>query len=403
VTRRVTRALGLAIGVVTGGLTLAAVILLVATRDAPLPDSWGFRGAQALAAAVCGSVGFVIATRRPDNRIGWILGAMGLCFGIEAAIEAYAIASTQVPGPLPGMPGIAWFLTWIWVPAVSLALVGLPLLFPTGQLLSPRWRPVAWLGLVGTVLVVLAVAVTPGPIQQATYIDNPVALSVVDRPTSNALTGASMLLVIVASGFAIASLIRRYRSAGDIVRRQIRWFAFSAAVAGPVFCVYVLTYVLDAPPAIQKAATVADIVSILAMPIAAGLAVLRYRLYEIDRIISRTISYGLVTGVLIGTYGLVILVLQGPLQSVTGGDTLAVALSTLVAAALFQPLRTRVQRAVDRRFDRARIDAERTSASFAERLRDEVDIAAVTSDLRGTVGASLKPDGLGLWLREPGR
>jgi len=399
----VTRRGAIVAGVVSAVLVGVSVILLIATRGAKLPDSWGFRGAQGLAATICGGVGFVVATRRPGNRVGWIFVAIGLLFAIEAVVEAYVIASTQTPGGLPGMHAVAWLLTWLWVPAVFLALVGLPLVFPTGHLVSASWRPAAWLGVIGSIGVATTTAVTPGPIQQASYVDNPVALEGLDRGTADALTGLAMVLVLAAIALAIASLIRRYRSAAEDVRRQIRWFAFSAAVAGPVFAIYVLAYGLGAPEPVVKTATVAVIVAILAMPVAAGIAVLRYRLYEIDRIISRTISYGVVTGLLVVTYAVAILVLQGPLQQFTGGDTIAVAVSTLVAAALFQPLRTRVQRAVDRRFDRARFDAERTTVAFADRLRHEVDIDAVTADLGGTVRGSLKPDGLGLWLRETGR
>ena len=392
------------IGILTGLLVAATVVLLAATRDAPLPDSWGFRGAQVLAGATCGAVGFVVATRRPENRIGWIFETIGLLFAIEGFVEAYAIASVTIADTaLPGMPGITWVLTWMWVPSVFLALVFLPLLFPTGRLLSPTWRPAAWLGAVGLVGVSIAAAVTPGPIQQTPLFDNPLVVPGYDLQFANAITGIAIIPIVGAIGLAVVSLVRRYRSSSDEIRRQIRWFAFAAGLAGPVFALYVISYLLGLPDVISRSASIAVLAAILAMPVAAGIAILRYRLYEIDRIISRTISYGVVTSLLVGAYALAILVLQGPLASLTGGQTIAVALSTLVAAALFQPLRVRVQRAVDRRFDRARFDAERTSASFAERLRVEVDIDAVTDDLRDTVRRSIKPAGLGLWLRGGGR
>ena len=145
------------------------------------------------------------------------------------------------------------------------------------------------------------------------------------------------------------------------------------------------------------------IVSLFALPIVIGIAILRYRLYEIDRIISRTVGYSLVTGILATVFVAIILVLQDGLSLVTQGDTIAVAISTLAVFALFQPVRRRVQHAVDRRFDRARFDAERTSAAFAERLRGEMDIDAVTTDLRDTVQTAIKPADLGLWLRGTGR
>jgi len=394
----------LVIGVTIAVMVALAIGLLAATRDVHLPESWGFRGAQVLAAGTCGTVGIIVTLRRPDNRIGWIFIVIGLLFAVEAFVEAYAIASlTIASGPLPAMPAIAWLLTWMWVPAAFLALIFLPLLFPTGRLLSRTWRPVAWMGAAGMTLVTIAAAVTPGPVQQSPFIENPLVIDGLDRGRADSLTGLAMSVVFISIALAVVSLVRRYRSAADDVRRQIRWFALSAAIAGPIFVMYVLSYLFGAPTPVTKATEVAVVLSILGMPVAAGLAVLRYRLFEIDRIISRTIAYGVVTAVLVATYTAIVLVLQGPLQAVTGGETISVALSTLAAATLFQPLRARVQRSVDRRFDRARFDAERTAASFAERLRDEVALETVVAELGETVRGSLKPDGLGLWLRGTGR
>ena len=330
---------------------------------------------------------------------------IGLLFAIEGFVEAYAIASVTIADTaLPGMPGMTWVLTWMWVPSVFLALVFLPLLFPdrptpvadvaTGRLVGRRRtgrRLDRGGGHARTDPADPALRQPAGrsglrpPVRQRDHRDR-------DHPDRRAPSGW-----------------RSSRWCGATARPvtrstiKIRWFAFAAGLAGPVFALYVISYLLGLPDVDQSFREHRGPRSELAMPVAAGIAILRYRLYEIDRIISRTISYGVVTSLLVGAYALAILVLQGPLASLTGGQTIAVALSTLVAAALFQPLRVRVQRAVDRRFDRARFDAERTSASFAERLRVEVDIDAVTDDLRDTVRRSIKPAGLGLWLRGGGR
>ena len=308
------------------------------------------------------------------------------------------------PADLPGQPWLGWTLTWLWVPPIGLAFIFLPLLFPTGHLPSERWRPVAWLGALGTTAFGIAIAFAPGPIQQATYLDNPIHPFGEDVAAYGVIEGFGVLPFGIAVILAVASLVRRFREGDDVARRQIKWFALAATVAAAAYAGYVVTYLLANGTPLAKAFEVTQVAAVIGMPVAAGLAILRYRLFEIDpdhqsndlvraghrfardRLRARESSSS-----------------SGPLESVTGGETIAVALSTLVAAALFQPLRTRVKASVDRRFDRARFDADRTSAAFAERMRDEVDIDAVAADLRTTVQASIKPAGLGLWLRGTGR
>jgi hypothetical protein len=190
-------------------------------------------------------------------------------------------------------------------------------------------------------------------------------------------------------------MIVRFRRSTGLERQQLKWFTYAAIVE----LVYVVSSgFLTVPTALGLlwAILLAPL-----LPIAIGIAILRYRLYEIDRIISRTLAYVVITGMLVAAYAGIVVLLGGPLAGVTGGDTISVALSTLIVAALFQPLRRRVQTIVDRRFDRARIDSERTAAAFSERLRDEVDIESVTSDLRETVRATVRPERLGVWLRTP--
>ena len=386
---------------VTVVLVAAATGILIATAWVDVQASWGFRGSSGLFAITAGTVGAVVSVRRPDNRVGWLFGAIGLLFAAQAFINEYTIAAIlAIPGELPGMPGVAWLLTWVWVVPVALALIFLPLVFPTGRLLSPRWRPAVWFGIVATVAFSAVCSIAPGQIQQARFVDNPFQPFLLKPDQVGIIFVLGVLPITIAVGLAITSLVRRFRAADDVARRQIKWFALAATIAGVTDTLYYVSYVASPSPVLTKVLEILVVVTLLGLPIAAGLAILRYRLYDIDRIISRTIAYGLVSALLVVTYAAIILVLQGPLGAVLGGDTISVALSTLVVAALFQPLRRRVKGLVDRRFDRARFDADRTTAAFSERLRDEVDIAAVTTDLDATIRAALKPTSLGLWLRE---
>jgi hypothetical protein len=198
---------------------------------------------------------------------------------------------------------------------------------------------------------------------------------------------------------SLASLVLRFRSAAGEARQQIKWFALATLIAGAAFGAYLAASFAILDSAGIKIFEALVIVALMGVPAAAGMAILRYRLYDIDRLVSRTISYGIITALLVTVFLVVNLGLQAALSSVTSSNAGAVAGSTLLAAALFTPVRLRVQRTVDRRFDRARFDAERTAAAFSERLRDEVDIATVIADLDGTVRGALKPTAITLWLR----
>ena len=244
----------------------------------------------------------------------------------------------------------------------------------------------------------------PGPIQQATFLENPFGASAMDLETyARTVITVPAAFFVASMVLAIVSLVLRFRRSSREARLQIKWFALAASIAGVIFAFHtVLTVGSASPPSNFQLLALLGIVALAGLPTAAGMAILRYRLYDIDRIVSRTIAYGVIITILIVVYALAIVVLQGPLGTILGGDTISVAISTLVVAALFQPIRRRVKRIVDRRFDRARIDAERTSAAFADRLRDEVDIATITADFDATVRSTLRPATLRLWLRQPG-
>ncbi len=290
---------------------------------------------------------------------------------------------------------VGWAVTLIDAPLFALVAF-LFLLFPDGHFLSPRWR---WVGLAVFVfgaISLIGTAVMPGPFAYYPDIENP--FGVAGQPLSDVMP-TFYLLTIVGVALAALSLLGRWRAGGPAERAQLKWVAAAAGLNAMIMAAYAILF---GPGRFNDVMDIAVGVAFGCFPIAIGIAILRYHLFEIDRLVSRTISYALITALLVGTYAAVILVLQGPLGAVTGGDTVSVALSTLVAAALFQPLRARVQSAVDRRFDRARFDAERTAARFAERLRHEVAIEAVTADLDATVRSAIAPAYLGLWLRHEG-
>ena len=403
VTRRTVAAI--IVWALTIGASAVAFGLVIATRDTPVPDSWGFRGASELFAVTCGTVGAIVALRRPDNPIGWLFCAIGASFAVQSLINEYVLASVfVVPGGLPWTTQLGWLLSWIWVPPLGLALIFLPLLFPTGHLLSPRWRIAAVVGVVAIVSFSVAMALVPGPIQQAKFLDNPVTIPGVSLETYETVVySVAIIPLALAIALAMTSLVRRFRQSPDEPRRQIKWFALAALVAGITNTLYQVIAVVGASPAVVKGMEILVVVSLIGLPTAAGLAILRYRLFDIDRIISRTISYGLISAMLVALFLVVNLALQSALSSVTKTNSLAVAASTLLVAALFTPIRRRVHRAVDRRFDRARYDAERTTFEFSERLRDQVDLPALVDDLDGTVRDAVAPSSVDLWLRGTGR
>lgn len=393
----------LAVWLLACSLALGALVLLVAGWSASLPDSFGFRGYAILLAGTFGTVGALIGVRLPGNRIGWLFLASALSMGLLAFVTEYVIYGTLVrPGMLPAVRPLAWLETWGWVPFVGLSLTFLPLLFPDGHLASPRWRPVVWLALGTIVFISSTLALVPGPIENASFVDNPLTVPGLERSVLLTLSGAGFVLLVSTIMLAAASLVVRLRRSDAAERAQLKWVAFAVAFAAAVAFGPGMLFNVARPAGLEDLVKLADglaIVAFLGIPISAGIAILRYHLYDIDRIISRTVSYGVMTGLLIAAYAGLILLLQGPLDQVTGGDTIAVAVSTLAVAALFQPMRQRVQRVVDRRFNRARYDADRTTSAFADRLRDEIDIDSLTLEVTEVVKRSLAPAWVGVWVR----
>jgi len=382
------RTAGLVAGcVAAGSLALMAGGLILAYVDRHLvPASvtyWDFSDVFGDVVNIAIPVGgFVLASRRPGNRIGWLALAAGLTLGLRSFADTYeqrALVATR--GSWPAGPVALWVSQWIWL--ISLALAAfLFLLFPTGRLRSRRWRPAAWF--VGAVFALSTAAVMAGAARK--WAHPSASLGQLVGPPTLAAMVIGFLAALVVSGSAI--VVRFARSTGE-ERLQLKWFAAAAVLVVATFIALILTSSNSA------AAVILNNLAFLSLGAAIAIAVLKYRLYEIDRIISRTLAYAIVTGLLVGLYaGLVLLATR----VLSFSSSVAVAASTLAAAALFSPLRRRVQRAVDRRFNRARYDADQIVTAFAARLKDAVDVDAVQADLASVVQRALEPAHLSLWM-----
>ncbi len=367
-------------------LLLAGTAILAVIWPPVRQPTWGFTGFSGLLAGAVGLMGAVIVYRRPGNRVGWVLLLVGLMSAIQFVVDLTPLLVIHLGGAgTPAETWTSWLPNAIWVPSVT--LIGyLLLIYPDGRPPDGRWSALGPLLLVVAILTLVAILVTPGDLRNYPGVANPTGLP--------GLPGALVAIVdplylgtLVA---AALSLVVRWRQAPPVVRAQLKWLA----LAGVPFAIATSLSV------VSREAQLMAILSGGLMPVAIAMAILRDRLYEIDRIISRSIGWAIVTGLLIATFAVLILGLQAVLEPLTGGNTLAIAASTLIVAALFDPVRTRVQRAVDRRFDRSRYDGERLLAAFGERLRDEVDLTTISADVLATVDAAVRPTAAGIWLRE---
>ena len=348
-------------------------------------------------------VGALVASHRPRNPIGWIFCAAALFQGLSISGYEYATyALLTEPGSLPFGAEASWLGQWIWAPGLGLILVFLPLLFPDGHPLSRRWRPVAWLGALSIGLIFFLSIVLIWPDRGPALV----------RPEGPAEEGTSRLLFVVvefaafpmmllAGLGAVVSLFFRFRRARGDERQQIKWFASAAALT--LVFVFVWNGLLDAEGALLKAIfALSSILLAPAIPVATGIAILRHRLYDIDTIINRTLVYGALTMWLALVYLGSVISLQYAFRIVVGENSqLVIVASTLAIAALFNPLRRRIQEFVDRRFYRKKYDAAQVMANFSARLRDETDLDGLSGDLAKVVSDTVQPAHVSLWLRPP--
>jgi hypothetical protein len=344
-------------------------------------------------------IGALIASQRPENPIGWIFLAVGFCYGLLSAGDEYAIyALLTNPGALPLGAEASWLGQWIWAPGLGLILVFLPLLFPDGHPPSHRWRPVGWLGGLSIGLAVVSSTILLWPER------GPALLTGDENPSHVAyvlVVFVAVPMMLLAGLGAVISLFVRFRRARVEERQQIKWFA-SAAALTLVWFVFELIVVelLSAEGGLPEVTVpLSSLLVLPSIPIATGIAILRYRLYDIDVIINRTLVYGSLTAMLAAVYLGSVVLLQYIFRALTGqGSTFAVVASTLVIAALFNPLRRRIQSFIDRRFYRMKYDARKTLEAFSAKLRNETDLDALSDDLVGVVRQTMQPAHASLWL-----
>jgi hypothetical protein len=338
----------------------------------------------------------VIASRRPHNPVGWLFLAAGLGYGVAAFMYEYAVYAVLThPGSVLGREA-AWVANWIWPPALG-ALACIVLVFPDGRLLSPRWRPMVWAAGLGSAMAAMGIALSPGPLDEFAVVDNPFGLE-----DAGQVVELVLLAGMLGFGFALlaagASLVVRLRGARGERRQQLKWLAYAAVLAATAAVGSIISFLLFGTTPWVLAVLVVGAFD--AIPVAAGIAILRHRLYDIDRLINRTLVYGLLTALLGAAYAATVLLL-GQLFGGVGGNppSWAVAGATLGVAALFQPARRRIQSAVDRRFNRRRYNAANTVEAFGVRLRNEVDLDTLTGELLAVVNQTVEPTKASLWLR----
>jgi hypothetical protein len=373
------------------GLSLLLLALNLSHPGVHIFDFWL---ENTLAAAGFSAVGALIIAHRPNNLIGWLLSAAGLLLGLNHFSSEYAIYTLLAqPGSLPGGEVAAWLAYWLFVPSATL-VVFLFLLFPTGRLPSRRWRWFAGFSVVAASIGAVSMALSSG-ITALGPVPNPLSIEGL-RDIDRIVEPFFFILLLLAAG----SMLVRLRRATGVERQQIKWFAYAAGIAVSGNIVGHSLFAATEASWLWWVGVIPGMVGVLGMPVAMGIAILRYRLYEIDLLINRTLVYGSLTATLIALYFGGTVLLQRVFVALTGQkSTLAVVASTLVIAALFTPLRRRIQSFIDRRFYRRKYDARKTLEAFSAQLRDETDLEALSDDLVGVVRETMQPAHVSLWLR----
>jgi hypothetical protein len=380
-------ACGVAVAIAAARLVLAIVD---PESSAPVTDSRVPDGElelavfEALVIAALGVVGAVVASRRPRNPVGWIMCMIPISFGLFLlGRRVYWSLALAHPGS-DAAELVAWLSNWIWIPAMFAALAFFPLVFPTGAPPTPRWRPVAWIAAVACVAMIVGVAFAPGRLEDV-HVDNPLGLHGVPGSAVEIMGGLGALGMVGSALAALGSSVVRFRRSRGVERQQLKWVTAAAVV---------LLVLMPVPG--EKLGLATLLFGLLVVAGAVTVAMLRYRLYDIDIVINRTLVYGVLTATLAAAYVGGVLLLQ---LVFSPGSDLAIAGSTLAVAALFRPARARIQSAVDRRFYRRKYDAQRTLEAFSGRLRDQVELQAVNAELDAVVRETLQPAHLSLWVR----
>jgi hypothetical protein len=410
--RRIASWLAWSLAGLSVAMAAATVALHIATRSVQPPSSWGTGGDSAVLVFVLPFlafplVGALIASRRPNNPIGWICLAVGIFWMLVLVSDAYGLYGLKVrPGSVPFPAAIGSVGEWMWVPTVGLFGIYLLLLFPDGRVPSRRWRPLAWISGAVIVLVSAGGAIEPGPVEGLPGVRNPFGLEEYAW-VADATQGVILLLPVCILAAAGSLVLRFLHSEGE-EREQIKWLAFAALIFGLGFSFFVIfgsilpEATAGANLLLENLIEDAVTLSFAGVPVAIGFAVLKYRLYNIDLIINRTLVYGVLTGTLALVYFGGVATTQAIFRALTGQEQqpqLAVVVSTLVIAALFNPLRRSIQSFIDRRFYRKKYDAAKTLEAFSVKLRDETDLDALSDDLVGVVRETMQPAHVSLWVR----
>jgi MFS family permease len=379
------------------GLTVLTMVLGFWLAELVWSTGWEPRGSSVTIGALIlvtvstATVGALLASRRPRHPVGWLLVGIGLGLVVTLLVQSYVDYGLLArPGALPGaryLAGFAYSTSVIWLSCAGFVL----LLTPTGSLPSPRWRWWARVAAVAPVVMVVGFAVQPEPLAPD-YHGNPLAVPALARLLVVPAV-AGVVIVPVSLLVGAGSLVVRFRRARGTERQQLRWLAYAAVLAAGLLLVALVAGFLLAKDDVVLASLA---LGMALLPLATGAAILRYRLYDLDRIISRTLAYGLLTLLLVGGYSALVLGLG---QLLGQDSSLVVAAATLAVAAAFQPARQRIQQTVDRRFNRRRHDAAQTIATFSTRLRDQVDLDTLTGELLAVVDQTMQPTRTSLWLR----
>jgi len=394
-------------------LCAASVLLYILTRAVQPPSTWGTGGNSAVFIFLIPFlpfplVGALIASRRPENPIGWICLTAGIFWMLAIVTGVYAVYGLLVrPDSVPFPAAIGSLTEWLWAPALGLLGTYMILLFPDGRLPSRRWRPLTWLSGAVIVLASTGMALRPGSLADLGGVRNPFGLEE-HAWVADAMNTALLLLPLCILASAV-SLFLRFRRSGREERQQIKWIAFAAAFVALGFLALLIAEVLFSPdgtgparPLWGKLFEDAVTLSYAGVPIAMGFAVLRYRLYDIDVVINRALVYGSLTAMLLALYFGGVATTQIIFRILTGQEQqpqLAVVISTLVIAALFNPLRRCIQSFIDRRFYRSKYDARRTLEAFSATLREETDLRALNGELTRVVRETMQPEHVSVWLR----